>query len=59
MNEELCIKISEAIIFSSEKPVSIRQLANRLPDNADMSVIIDFLLNKYELFVWSMFFGLD
>ena len=48
MNEELCIKISEAIIFSSEKPVSIRQLANRLPDNADMSVIIDFLLNKYK-----------
>ena len=48
MDKELCIKIAEAIIFSSEKPVSIKQLLHRLPANSDMSYIIEFLLNKYK-----------
>ena len=48
MDKELCIKIAEAIIFSSEKPVSIKQLLHRLPANADMSYIVEFLLNKYK-----------
>ena len=48
MDKELCIKIAEAIIFSSEKPVSIRQLLNRLPADADMGLIVDFLLDKYK-----------
>jgi len=47
MNKELCIKIAEAIIFTSDKPVSIRSLTNRLPEGTDTSFIIDFLLNKY------------
>ena len=47
MDKELCIKIAEAIIFSSEKPVSIKQLLHRLPANADMSYIVEFLLNNY------------
>lgn len=48
MNKELCIKIAEAIIFTSDKPVSIRALTNRLPETTDISFIIDFLLNKYK-----------
>ena len=48
MNKELCIKIAEAIIFTSDKPVSIRSLTNRLPETTDISFIIDFLLNKYK-----------
>jgi segregation and condensation protein B len=48
MKNELCIKIAEAIIFSNDKPISIRSLTNRLPNNIDVSWIIDFLLNKYK-----------
>ena len=48
MNKELCIKIAEAIIFTSDKPVSIRSLTNRLPETTDISFIINFLLNKYK-----------
>ena len=48
MNKELYIKIAEAIIFTSDKPVSIRSLTNRLPETTDISFIIDFLLNKYK-----------
>ena len=44
MDKELCVKIAEAIIFSSEKPVSIKQLLHRLPANSDMSYIIEFLM---------------
>ena len=48
MKNELSIKIAEAIIFANDKPISIRSLTNRLPDNADIRLIIDFLLNKYK-----------
>ena len=48
MKNELSIKIAEAIIFANDKPISIRSLTNRLPDNVDIGFIIDFLLNKYK-----------
>ena len=48
MNKELLIKIAEAIIFTSEKPIKIKDLLNRLPGNIDINYIIDFLLEKYK-----------
>jgi segregation and condensation protein B len=48
MNNEVLIKIAEAIIFTSEKPIRVKDLVNRLPKTADSSYIIDFLLDKYK-----------
>ena len=49
MNNELLIKISEAIIFMSEKPITINELKHRLPDNIDINNIINMLLEKYKV----------
>ena len=48
MHKELLIKITEAIIFTSEKPIRIKDLLNRLPENIDINIIIDFLIDKYK-----------
>ena len=49
MNNELLIKIAEGIIFTSEKPIRVKDLSNRLPECKDINFVIDFLLNKYKL----------
>ena len=46
MHKELLIKIAEAIIFTSEKPIRIKDLLHRLPKNTDINIIIDFLNHK-------------
>ena len=40
--------IVEAIIFSSDKPVSQKVLKNKLPKDSDLDKIIEYLKNKYE-----------
>jgi segregation and condensation protein B len=48
MENKLILKIAEAIIFTSEKPISFKELERRLPDNSDISIIINSLLSKHE-----------
>lgn len=48
MNNELLMKIAEAMIFTSEKPIRIKDLFVRLPDNTDINFIIDALIEKYK-----------
>ena len=44
----LAIKIIEAIIFSSDKPVSTKLIKKKVPNNVDCDAILDFLQNKYK-----------
>lgn len=41
-------RIVEAIIFASAEPVSERALLERLPDDTDLSAVLDHLLKLYE-----------
>ena len=48
MNNDLLIKIAEGIIFTSQEPIKVKDLSNRLPECKDIDSIIDFLINKYK-----------
>ena len=48
MNNDLLIKIAEGIIFTSQEPIKVKDLSNRLPECKDIDSIIDFLVNKYK-----------
>jgi len=48
MNNELLIKVAEGIIFTSQSPISIKDLEKRLPDCKDINALISFLIDKYK-----------
>ena len=48
ITRDIAVKIVEAIIFTSDKPVSLRILKNRLPDYSDIDDIINYLIIKYK-----------
>ena len=41
MNNELLIKVAEGIIFTSQSPISIKDLEKRLPDCKDINALIN------------------
>jgi len=44
----LAVRIAEAILFASPEPMTAAALAERLPDNIDISLVLDDLSNQYE-----------
>ena len=48
MINNLYVNIIEAIIFSSDRPVSNRVLQNKLPKEVDINDITEYLLKKYK-----------
>ncbi|MBF86828.1 MAG: SMC-Scp complex subunit ScpB [Pelagibacterales bacterium] len=47
MSDDIYMNIVEAIIFASDKPVSNRVLASKLPDHCNVSEILQELKSKY------------
>ena len=48
MNNELMIRIAEGIIFTSEKPIRVKDLLKRLPECEDINSLINLLIDKYK-----------
>ena len=44
----LAVRIAEAILFASPEPMTAAALAERLPDNIDISLVLDDLSKLYE-----------